>query len=154
MQEHKAILGHCNHEYIWDDVTSAMQIQLDMVGRDDRGHGRYGAYPADYDDEEEALLNDECGMCDDEDIFISEEDYDALAAAIDELEGVIDEVDPDEISQEECVTLATEAQRLGWKAGRRGHKPNYKQAREKLAQSKFEPRLEGQLQQAGIHQDE
>ena len=75
------------------------------------------------------------GCCDDEDIFISKEDYDALAADIDELEGVFDEVGPDEISQEECDSLATEAQRLGWKAGRRIHKPNYKQAREKLAQS-------------------
>ena len=36
------------------------------------------------------------------------------------------EIDPDEVSQEERDTLATEAQRLGWKAGRRNHKPNYK----------------------------
>ena len=128
VQEHKAILGQCNNEYIWEYVTAATQIQLDGVGREERGHQRYRAYPVDYDDEEEeALLGDECGVCEDDG---SDVDYDALAADIDELEGVIDDIDPDEISQEECDSLATEAQRLGWRAGRRGHKPSYKQVRE------------------------
>eukprot|EP00959_Pyramimonas_sp_CCMP1952_P168264 3516129-Pyramimonas_sp.AAC.1 len=77
-----------------------MLIQLDSTGRDDRGHGRYGAYPVDYvDGEEDALLGDECAPCD-EGVFLSDAGYDALAADIDEFEGVIDDVGPDEISQE------------------------------------------------------
>eukprot|EP00959_Pyramimonas_sp_CCMP1952_P146588 3068262-Pyramimonas_sp.AAC.1 len=74
------------------------------LGRRDGSHvdtaGRYGAYPVDYDDEEEeALLGDERAPCD-EDVFPSDEDCDALAADIDEFEGVVVDVDPDEISQE------------------------------------------------------
>eukprot|EP00959_Pyramimonas_sp_CCMP1952_P311926 6528161-Pyramimonas_sp.AAC.1 len=42
-----------------------MSIQLDTTCRDERGHGRYGAYPADYHGyEEEALLGYECGVRD------------------------------------------------------------------------------------------
>eukprot|EP00959_Pyramimonas_sp_CCMP1952_P225345 4712781-Pyramimonas_sp.AAC.1 len=99
MQEHKAILGQCNIEYILDDVTAAMLMQLDSAGRDDRERGRCGAYLVDYGDEEEALLGDECAPCD-EDVFPGDEGYGALAAGTDEFEGVIDDVDPEEISQE------------------------------------------------------
>eukprot|EP00959_Pyramimonas_sp_CCMP1952_P421243 8824354-Pyramimonas_sp.AAC.1 len=49
--------------------------------------------------------------------------------------GVIDDVDPEEVRQEGCDTLAAEAQRPGWGAGREGHEPNCEQARERLAQS-------------------
>ena len=40
------------------------------------------------------------------------------------------------MTQEECETLAAEAQKLGWKAARHHRETNYKQAREKLAQTK------------------
>eukprot|EP00959_Pyramimonas_sp_CCMP1952_P199694 4177032-Pyramimonas_sp.AAC.1 len=57
--------------------------------------------PADYDDdEEEALLGYERGVRD-EDGLLSDEGCDALAADIDEFEGAIGGVDPEEISQEE-----------------------------------------------------
>eukprot|EP00959_Pyramimonas_sp_CCMP1952_P310090 6489455-Pyramimonas_sp.AAC.1 len=80
-----------------------MLIQLDTTCRDERGHVGH-IYPADYDDdEEEALLGYECGVRD-EDGLLNDEDYD---------------VDPEEISQEECDALAAGAQRFGWKAGRK-----------------------------------
>eukprot|EP00959_Pyramimonas_sp_CCMP1952_P110392 2309374-Pyramimonas_sp.AAC.1 len=65
MTEHKAVLGQCSDECIWDDVTAAMLIQLDTTCRDERGQGRSGAYPVECDDdEEEALLGDVCGIRD------------------------------------------------------------------------------------------
>ena len=45
-------------------------------------------------------------------------------------------IEVDETTQEECETLAAEAQKLGWKAARHRRKSNNKQAREKMAQSK------------------
>ena len=97
------------------EVPAATQIQLDSISRGDRERPRY------------AYLVDSYNRKND--------DEQALAADLDEFEGAIGDIDVDDLIQQESDMLATQAQKLGWQAGRNHRRPNCREYREKLARS-------------------
>ena len=134
MAEHKAILGQCANEYIWDDITAAMLIQLDTGSASERGERRWErrAYAAEEAEEEVEHATPSYPAEEDDD----DDDVEVLAADLDEFDYALAELNVEDLDDRECETLAAEAQKLGARTAKRWGKPSYKAAREKLAQGK------------------
>ena len=122
--EQKAILGQCSNEYVCDDITAAMLIQLDNIERRDSRWGKTH-YPAEPDLENSfhqqseppgsLVASSAPSVAGDED----SEDEEALVADLEELEWCLSELNIDDLRDDECEAMAAEAQNLGARAGKR-----------------------------------
>ena len=152
-QQHKHILGQCGNEYDWEKITSTMLIQLDRAppaAADAGWRGRrwQHAYAADGDHDEhewDAMASTAApssvgpsascvaGPADDPH---GDEDVEALAADMEELEEALESVDLEGLRDDELEQMAMEAQKLGHRFRRYSGKPNYRSARQVLSQGK------------------